>query len=169
MNLACLLNSSIFMVTPSMLFVFSTKRERIKLAPLILEAKKRMLPVYTCFTGGKKLRATINKNEISFLVVHGQTRIATKAVMAAFRSGIEVVHIEAGLPVARQKEINQWVINHLTKWHFVASKNSERNLLAEGFRKENIFLVENASPNSFAYAAKTIIDTLANQTFLKIS
>ncbi len=158
------------MITPSILFVLNTRQERIRLAPLISEAKKRMLPVHTCFTGREALEAALEKNKISFLVVQGHTRTATEAVMTAFKSGIEVVHIEAGLPVAslsQQKEFNQRVINHLSKWHFVASKKSERNLLAEGFKKENIFFIESASPNSNGHAAKTIIDTLANQTFLR--
>lgn len=133
------------MITPSLLFVFNSRQDRIKLAPLISEAKKRMLPVYTCFTGKRTLQAVLNRNEISFLVVKGHTKAAIEAVMVATKSGIDVAHIADESPTARQNESDQRVINQLSRWHFV----------------------ENTSPNSTAYAAKTIIDTLANQTFLK--
>ena len=46
------------MTNSSVLFVFGTRPECIKLAPLILEAQKRLLTVYTCFTGQHKEMAT---------------------------------------------------------------------------------------------------------------
>ena len=110
------------MTTPSILFVFNTVQEHIQSATLILEAKKRMLPVYTCFNGGKSLRATLKKNDISFLVVHGHTKTGTAAAKMAFRSGIDVVHIADDLPTESEKESHQRVVNHLSKWHFVANK-----------------------------------------------
>ncbi|MBC7419487.1 MAG: UDP-N-acetylglucosamine 2-epimerase (non-hydrolyzing) [Bdellovibrio sp.] len=39
------------MNSPKLLFVFGTRPECIKLAPLIVEAKKRLLQIETCFTG----------------------------------------------------------------------------------------------------------------------
>ncbi len=43
---------------PCLLFVFGTRPECIKMAPLILEAEKRALPVLTCFTGQHQEMAT---------------------------------------------------------------------------------------------------------------
>lgn len=173
------------MANPSILFVFGTRPECIKLAPLILEAQKRLLTVYTCFTGQhremampildffkigidfnlqimkpgqslneissalfEKLAPVLSANQIKFLIVQGDTTTAAVAAMMAFQSNIEVVHVEAGLRTNNlnspfPEEFNRRVISLASKWHFAPTQKAEQNLVAEGFEKQNIFMVGN--------------------------
>jgi UDP-N-acetylglucosamine 2-epimerase (non-hydrolysing) len=94
----------------------------------------------------------------NLVIVQGDTTSAVAGAAAAFYKGIPVAHVEAGLRSGNlekpfPEEMNRQVISRYSKLHFVPTKLARENLLEEGIKNKNIFLVGN-----------TIVDTLRIQT-----
>jgi UDP-N-acetylglucosamine 2-epimerase (non-hydrolysing) len=95
------------------------------------------------------------------VIVQGDTTSAVAGAAAAFFKRIPVAHVEAGLRSGNSErpfpeEVNRQVISRYSKLHFAPTKVARVNLLREGIKDENIFVVGN-----------TIVDTLRRQTSQK--
>lgn len=69
------------------------------------------------------------------VVVPGDVRDARKAAVAAARSGVPVVHLEAGLrsgDISMPEEVNRIVIDHVSSLLLTPSDDATKNLLKEG-------------------------------------
>jgi UDP-N-acetylglucosamine 2-epimerase (non-hydrolysing) len=82
------------------------------------------------------------------LLVQGDTTTAAAGALAAFHRQIPVGHVEAGLrtedPLSPfPEETNRRLITRLARYHFAATKQNVRSLLAEGVPRYNIFLTGN--------------------------
>ncbi len=170
-----------------LLFIFGTRPEAIKLAPLIIKAKEcGFFDVKVCLTGQHKqmLKQVINFFDIKidysfnlmkpnqslfgitadilspieplieeekpdFIIIQGDTTTAFVGALSGFYKKIKVVHVEAGLRTNDKyspfpEEMNRVLISRITDYHFVPSKKSSDNLLAEGLR-DNIYIVGNTA------------------------
>lgn len=82
------------------------------------------------------------------ILVQGDTTTVLAASIAAFYNKIPIGHIEAGLRTYNlyspwPEEANRVLTTRLAKWHFAPTKQSKNNLLQEGIKEDNIFLVGN--------------------------
>ena len=170
-----------------LLFIFGTRPEAIKLAPLIIKAKEcGFFDVKVCLTGQHKqmLKQVINFFDIKidysfnlmkpnqslfgitadilspieplieeekpdFIIIQGDTTTAFVGALSGFYKKIKVVHVEAGLRTNDKyspfpEEMNRVLISRIADYHFVPSKKSSNNLLAEGLR-DNIYIVGNTA------------------------
>ena len=94
------------------LFVYGTRPEALKIRPVVAEATRRGLPVHVhCTMQSPDLLSRdilpwhtldgewppVDRDEISLVVVQGDTRTAFRAALHAYELGIPVFHVEAGL------------------------------------------------------------------------
>lgn len=91
-----------------------------------------------------------------FILVHGDTATTLAASLAAYYKKIRICHIEAGLRTHDlyspwPEEGNRKLVSAITALHFAPTKSSRLNLINEGVKEENIFVVGN-----------TVIDALLN-------
>ena len=100
------------------------------------------------------LRETLIKYKPDLLLVHGDTTTTLAASMAGFYLGVPVGHVEAGLRTHDlqspfPEEFNRQVVSKLSRWHFVPTVLSKKNLLDENVPESFITITGN-----------TIIDAL---------
>jgi len=158
------------------LLVYGTRPEFIKIKPLITEMTKRGLPFKTLFTGQHKdltsYKATFNvelkddgnnrldsiikgcmslPNEwfenISYILVQGDTTSAMGMALTAMHRQIRVIHLEAGLRTYDKKnpfpeENNRRIIATIANLHLCPTEQNRNNLMMEGIH-QNVFVVGN--------------------------
>jgi len=82
------------------------------------------------------------------LIVQGDTTSAMAGALGAFYKKIKIAHVEAGLRSYNKyspfpEEINRVLISHISDIHFAPTEKAKENLLKEGIKEENIFVVGN--------------------------
>lgn len=84
----------------------------------------------------------LEKEKTDALLLLGDTNSALSAI-AAKRLKVPIFHMEAGNRCFDQnlpEEINRKIVDHISDINLPYTENSRRYLLAEGFRKEHIFV-----------------------------
>lgn len=120
----------------------------------------------------------LGRERPDWVIVQGDTATALAGAFAAFRAGIPVAHVEAGLRSGFMydpypEELIRVLIAHVAEQHFAPTPAARDNLLAEGISAERILLCGNTaidallmgleqlklnpSPNLEALAAKVNI------------
>lgn len=99
-----------------------------------------------------------------WLLVQGDTTTAMAAPLAAFYRGVKVGHVEAGLRSLDKlqpfpEEINRRIADVIADIHFAPTELARQNLLAEGFRNEDIIVTGNTIIDALRY----ILSTAARQ------
>jgi UDP-N-acetylglucosamine 2-epimerase (non-hydrolysing) len=89
----------------------------------------------------------LSNNNITNLVVQGDTTSALAMSLAAFNQGIQVSHVEAGLRTYDKaspfpEEMNRQIISRIATYHFCPTSSCFDNLRKEGI-KENLYLTGN--------------------------
>lgn len=118
---------------------------------IMKESQSSIEIVKNIFNKFEKIKDRYNFESI---IVQGDTTTAMSAALAAFYLKKEIIHIEAGL---RTKDINdpfpeegnRKIISQIASLHFAPTKIAKNNLIEEGIKSKNIFIVGN-----------TVIDTL---------
>ena len=82
------------------------------------------------------------------VLVHGDTTTSTAAALAAFYQQIPVGHVEAGLRTHNiyspwPEEMNRQITGRIATYHFAPTPLSQRNLLSEGVKPEQITVTGN--------------------------
>lgn len=100
------------------------------------------------------LKDILEEFKPDYVYVHGDTTTTMAASIAAFYSGAEVCHVEAGLRTHHKRapfpeEINRQITGRVTDYHFAPTTASQENLL-----KENI------NPKDILITGNTVIDAL---------
>lgn len=94
------------------------------------------------------LERVLAKEEIDYVMVHGDTGTALAAALASYNLQIPVIHIEAGLRSRDvnnpfPEEMNRKLVSQIATFNFAPTEIARQNLLAEGVPSERIFVVGN--------------------------
>lgn len=86
-------------------------------------------------------------NDISYVMIQGDTTTSYGIALSAFHHKIKIVHIEAGLRTHNKyspfpEEMNRVMISKLTDIHFIPTEQAQKNLENEGHTK-GLYLVGN--------------------------
>ncbi len=95
------------------------------------------------------------------VLVHGDTTTTFMASLCSFYHQIPVGHVEAGLRTGNMyspwpEEGNRKLTGVIAKLHYAPTKNSEKNLLNEGVKKEDILVTGNTIIDSLLMITKRI-------------
>lgn len=114
----------------------------------------------------KKIGDHLSSYKPDYVIVIGDVNTTVGAAIAASRQGIQVIHLEAGLRSGSwdPEEINRKLISSCTDYHLCTSQESVNNLLKEGIKASNIFLVGNTMAETFLLHRKQMLN---QQNFLK--
>lgn len=93
------------------------------------------------------------------VLVHGDTTTTFCASLSAFYQKIDIGHVEAGLRSNNlyfpfPEEANRKLTGALAKFHFAPTNLSRDNLLREGIREEDIYVVGNTVIDTMKYTIK---------------
>ncbi len=96
----------------------------------------------------------LKKEKPSMVLVQGDTTTTFAGALAAFYQKIRIGHVEAGLRTNNKyypfpEEVNRHITSVLADLHFAPTRQSCKNLLSEGVKREDIFICGN-----------TVIDSL---------
>jgi UDP-N-acetylglucosamine 2-epimerase (non-hydrolysing) len=100
----------------------------------------------------ERIEAVLLDERPRLVVVVGDVNSTLAGALAAAKLGIPVAHVEAGLRTfdrTMPEEINRVLVDQLSKWCFIHSREAEEHLVREGVAPERIHFVGN-----------TMIDTL---------
>lgn len=183
-----------------LLFVFGTRPEAIKMAPLIQACQKQReaFDVKVCVTAQHRqmldqvlelfqiipdfdldlmkpnqdlyditgnvllgLRDILKQSNPDVVLVHGDTTTTMAASLAAYYQQIDVAHIEAGLRTHNiyspyPEEINRQITGRIAKYHFAPTETAKQNLLSEGVKLENVFVVSNTVIDALLQVSKRV-------------
>jgi UDP-N-acetylglucosamine 2-epimerase (non-hydrolysing) len=94
------------------------------------------------------MREVLRSAKPDLVLVHGDTTTSTAAALAAYYEKITVGHVEAGLRTYNiycpfPEEMNRHITGCIASYHFAPTTVSEKNLLNEGIKGENIFVTGN--------------------------
>jgi UDP-N-acetylglucosamine 2-epimerase (non-hydrolysing) len=83
------------------------------------------------------------------IIVQGDTTTAMSVAIAAFYSKIPIGHLEAGLRTGNlqspyPEEGNRKIITQIANWNFAPTEKSAENLLHEGVKPKQVFVVGNS-------------------------
>ncbi len=104
------------------------------------------------------LKAVFDEFKPDYVYVHGDTTTTMASALAAFYSGAQVCHVEAGLRTYNRlapfpEEINRQITGRISDYHFAPTESAMANLL-----------LENVTQNSILVTGNTVIDALINST-----
>ena len=115
----------------------------------------------------KGLEDVIKEYRPNIVLVHGDTTTTFAGALAAYYSQVDVGHVEAGLRTWNKyspfpEEINRQMVGVIADMHFAPTENSKNSLLAEGKKKENIFVTGNTAIDALK---TTIREDYKNEIF----
>lgn len=96
-----------------------------------------------------------------YVYVHGDTTTTMAAALAAFYSGAEVCHVEAGLRTFNKRapfpeEINRSIAGRLADYHFPPTDRSKENLLNEAILEESIEITGNTVIDALLFSVNKL-------------
>jgi UDP-N-acetylglucosamine 2-epimerase (non-hydrolysing) len=182
------------------LFVFGTRPEAIKLAPLIIELHRfpEAFEVHVCVTAQHRqmldqvlrffeivpdrdldimkpnqtlfdvtstslrdLNDVILSITPDWVIVQGDTTTVFTAALASYYNHTKVAHVEAGLRSFNKfapfpEEMNRVMTSHIADVHFAPTENAKTNLLREGIRKDDIFVVGNTVIDALLHGVRKV-------------
>ncbi len=113
----------------------------------------------TMLKTAERLTPILEFERPDILLVHGDTSTALGGALAAFYLGIPVGHVEAGLrsfdiSSPFPEEFNRITIDKISQLCFAPTRQAEKNLLAEGKQRTDIFVVGNTVIDSLIMSIK---------------
>jgi len=104
---------------------------------------------------------------IEYVLVQGDTTTALAIAISAFHNNKPIIHLEAGLRTNNiedpfPEEANRQLISRLAKIHLCPTESNKQNLLKEGIKESNIFVVgntglDNIDQSNCVYENKVLI------------
>ena len=96
----------------------------------------------------KGLERVIKDMKPDLILVHGDTSTTFVGALAAYYNRVKVGHVEAGLRTFNKyfpypEEMNRRLTGSIADIHFSPTLNSKNNLLAEGVKKNHIYITGN--------------------------
>ena len=94
------------------------------------------------------MRDVLKEAQPDVVLVHGDTTTSAAAALAAFYQQISVGHVEAGLRTHNiyspwPEEMNRLITGRIATFHFSPTPLSQKNLLDEGVKADNIVVTGN--------------------------
>lgn len=95
------------------------------------------------------------------VIVQGDTATAFTGALAAFYSGCQIGHVEAGLRTFQNRdpfpeEMNRKLISQMADWHFTPTQKAKLNLLNEGLPEEKITVTGNTGIDALHWGLEEI-------------
>lgn len=102
-----------------------------------------------------------------YVYVHGDTTTTMASSIAAFYSGAQVCHIEAGLRTFNKRspfpeEINRSIAGRISDFHFSPTITSKTNLIKENIKEGQILVTGNTVIDALAYSSKKVMSSKYN-------
>ena len=110
--------------------------------------RRNQSPNAVCSRVLAKLENILDIEQPDLILVQGDTTTTLAGALAGFNRRIPVGHIEAGLRSGNlmspfPEEMNRRLVSQIASFHFAATEDNRRNLLAEGVEDEKIFVTGN--------------------------
>lgn len=127
-----------------------------------------MLPGQTLFDISERtlsrLKDVISSEKPDILAVHGDTTTAFASALCAFYLGVPVAHVEAGLRTNNVRspypeEFNRAAIDKIADFCFAPTERAAENLLREGKKESEIFVVGNTAIDALKYTKNATLST----------
>ncbi len=101
------------------------------------------------------------------ILVHGDTSATLAGSITAFYNQVKLGHIEAGLRTYNKlspfpEEVNRQLTGIMADYHFAPTDTTRDNLLSEGKKAEDIFVVGNSAIDMLNY---TVTDEYTHEVF----
>jgi len=98
----------------------------------------------------EKMKSVLEKEKPDVVLVHGDTSTTFVTSLACFYLQIPVGHVEAGLRTYDihspfPEEFNRQAVGLVAKYHFAPTKMSQKNLLDEGKKSQDIYVTGNTA------------------------
>lgn len=96
----------------------------------------------------QQFSVVLEESKPDLLIVQGDTTTAFIAALAAFYARVPIAHVEAGLRTGNlhspwPEEAHRCLIDRLTTYFFVPTLRAKDNLVSEGTKQEQIWIVGN--------------------------
>lgn len=107
------------------------------------------------------LKPVLEEFQPKYVYVHGDTTTTMAASLAAFYSGAQVCHIEAGLRTFNMQspfpeEMNRSVTGVVSNLHFAPTATSRDNLLRENKKEESIIITGNTVIDALLFSVNKV-------------
>lgn len=108
-----------------------------------------------------KLKAILEEFKPDYVFVHGDTTTTMASSIAAFYSGAQVCHIEAGLRTFNKRapfpeEMNRQVAASVCDYHFAPTQKAKENLINENIDERNIVVTGNTVIDALFYSSERV-------------
>ncbi|WP_349681463.1 non-hydrolyzing UDP-N-acetylglucosamine 2-epimerase [Sphingobacterium sp. UBA5996] len=95
-----------------------------------------------------EMKTVLEDFKPDYVYVHGDTTTTMASSIAAFYSGAQVCHVEAGLRTHNKRspfpeEINRQVAGRICDYHFAPTEASRQNLLSENIQDKDVLVTGN--------------------------
>lgn len=112
----------------------------------------------TIITG---LKEVLQDYQPDYVYVHGDTTTTMAASIAAFYSGAQVCHVEAGLRTHNMRspfpeEMNRQVTGRIADYHFAPTTTSKHNLLQENINEQHILETGNTVIDALLFSTNKV-------------
>jgi UDP-N-acetylglucosamine 2-epimerase (non-hydrolysing) len=110
------------------------------------------------------LKPVLEDFEPDYVYVHGDTTTTMATSIAAFYSGAQVCHVEAGLRTFNKRspfpeEINRSVTGRITEFHFSPTPTSKANLIRENIAEKSILVTGNTVIDALHFSTNKVDST----------
>jgi len=107
------------------------------------------------------LKSTLEEFKPNFVFVHGDTTTTMATSLAAFYSGAQICHVEAGLRTFNlqspfPEEMNRSVTGVVSNIHFAPTETSKKNLLNENKNKDSIVVTGNTVIDALLFSVNKV-------------
>lgn len=108
------------------------------------------------------LKPILEEFKPDYVYVHGDTTTTMASSIAAFYSGAEVCHVEAGLRTFNKRspfpeEVNRSIAGRICDHHFAPTSTSKGNLLKENVKEKSIIVTGNTVIDALHFSSKKVI------------
>ncbi|MEI5983681.1 UDP-N-acetylglucosamine 2-epimerase (non-hydrolyzing) [Sphingobacterium sp. PU5-4] len=119
-----------------------------------------------------ELKPILEEYQPDYVYVHGDTTTTMASSIAAFYSGAQICHVEAGLRTHNKRspfpeEMNRQVAGRICDFHFAPTEASKTNLLIENIKEQDILVTGNTVIDALFDSSERVKD-LENEEIEKL-